>query len=313
MWDEPIVDSATWEENADEKAGQYVSKEYSLDSRERSAEDDLEYNSPENVLSRRMSSYGSRQESRKASRRASIAKSVKDPDIEVEELFDDTEQWIYVLKSLCLSSWLKDSNKEYQNGSGNNSDNGDNDSDNDNGGNNNIPFISKNNHINTTNDNHNNNNNNNKKNKKSKNKNNTPQFTYTQGLSKVPEFWGNLDINPIIVEAAVGFSEIYPLNPLVPGLPKKLYQNIEKFEDYLLTEQKIVEELGKKKEVAKVLRNEIESSVHIEGVRVSLLFFFIFLFFCLFFVSIYLFHLIHFNIILIDVIFFIIDYSACIH
>jgi hypothetical protein len=43
-------------------------------------------------------------------------------------------------------------------------------------------------------------------------------------VSKFDEFWCNLDHNPIIVEAAVGFMEIYPPVPLVPILPPSLYK-----------------------------------------------------------------------------------------
>ena len=49
---------------------------------------------------------------RRLSRKLSAILTLTNNDAEIDEMYEDTEQWMYVLKTLCNFSWKKCSNKD---------------------------------------------------------------------------------------------------------------------------------------------------------------------------------------------------------
>ena len=202
-------------------------------------------------------------------------------------MYEDTEQWMYVLKTLCNFSWKKCSNKDLEkegdkgresekendisvNDENKNLKNEKNEKTKLNQGMNldNVMKSDSNNYDKEFIDNY-------KKinddKLKSENNENNDFSVYKQGLNEVPQFWSNLDLNSVIIEAAIGFPEIYPLQPFVPPLHPKLYKNIEHLIKLIYEEKIQCDELEDRKIKARELEIEIMESVGPESLLVSIL------------------------------------------
>ena len=100
---------------------------------------------------------------------------------------------------------------------------------------------------------------------------NSPCGIKVQGPLHASAFWSDVLLNPIIVEAAVGFYELYPLQPLIPVVPAKLYRKCVRIEEIIAEEYTVYSDLTVKAERAKSLKSEFERSLGGESVQVSTL------------------------------------------
>ena len=223
---------------------------------------------------------------RRLSRKLSAILKLTNNDAEIDEMYEDTEQWMYVLKTLCNFSWKKCSNKdlEKEGEKGRESE-----KENDisvnyeniilkNEKNEKIKMNQNMNLDNVMKDSNNydkefidNYRKINDEKQKSENNENNDFSAYKQGLNEVPQFWSNLDLNSVIIEAAIGFPEIYPLQPFVPPLHPKLYKNIEHLIKLIYEEKIQCDELEDRKIKARELEIEITESVGPESLLVSIL------------------------------------------
>jgi hypothetical protein len=89
-------------------------------------------------------------------------------------------------------------------------------------------------------------------------------------ISNFDEFWSNFDHNPIIVEAAVGFIEIYPPVPLVPILPPSLYKKCLVLRELIDDENELYDNLNSLGEKADKLKIELNRTVNTTSIQVSL-------------------------------------------
>lgn len=84
------------------------------------------------------------------------------------------------------------------------------------------------------------------------------------------EFWSNFDHNPILVEAAVGFIEIYPPMPLVPILPPPLYKKCLVLRELIDDENELYDNLNSLSEKADKLKIELNRTVTTTSIQVTL-------------------------------------------
>ena len=207
------------------------------------------------------SSIGSRAEcslnSRKSSRRMSMCVgTTRDCPADIDKIFEDTDEWISVLRKLMDIALLEIKNMESvgsvynvnscSSGSGGSEENS-------------VEILSQNT----------NNNSEINKNKQSQDSTHIPNNAF------VPSFWRNLHLNPVLTEAVIGLADFYPKKPIVPILPTKLYNYCLNLEKYACEEIEIYSELLITSEKAQILKSEIERSYNGDIIRVR-----IFVFLC---------------------------------
>jgi hypothetical protein len=72
------------------------------------------------------------------------------------------------------------------------------------------------------------------------------------------------------VEAAVGFYELYPLQPIISAVPSKLHRKCVRLEEIIAEEFTVYYELNVKADRARNLKKEFERSLRGDSVRVSI-------------------------------------------
>ena len=90
-----------------------------------------------------------------------------------------------------------------------------------------------------------------------------------QGLKECPEFWSNLDFNSVLIEAATGFIELYPDQPLVPPLTETFFNEMKVLEKFLWNEKILFDSMIIRKHNAAQLKEEVERRTDIDSIKVS--------------------------------------------
>ena len=103
---------------------------------------------------------------------------------------------------------------------------------------------------------------------KCRNKNEHEKLQSKQGLKECPEFWSNLDLNSVLIEAATGFIELYPNQPLVPPLTETFYNEMKELENFLWNEKILFDSMIIRKHNAAQLKEEVERRTDIDSIKV---------------------------------------------
>ena len=72
-------------------------------------------------------------------------------------------------------------------------------------------------------------------------------------------FWTNYELSPLVVEAAIGFKDMWPRDPLVPPLPDKLYKRCAEIRKFLAMEKRKLANLETLRAKGSNLRSSLQS------------------------------------------------------
>ena len=84
------------------------------------------------------------------------------------------------------------------------------------------------------------------------------KMLWQQGPDVAPTFWNNCEISPLVVEASVGFKELWPYDSaIVPPLPEKLFTTCTEFRRFLKMEQLKWHKLQDREHSTQILRDSV--------------------------------------------------------
>lgn len=89
-------------------------------------------------------------------------------------------------------------------------------------------------------------------------------YIYVQNKHISSKFWGTIDHNPLVIEAATGFEECFPSIYLVPPMPCELLSKAEKCSNILKKEYELSKKIEKEKKECLEYKQYIQSQVSVE-------------------------------------------------